>query len=551
MNGVKVMSANEAAARGAVEAGISVATSYPGEPVSSVIHYIAEVAKQHNIYVEWSVNEKVAYELALGASFMGLRALTVVKHVGFNWILDPFAGSAFSGVGGGLVVIVGDDPGGRCSTSEEDTRYLTELTETPLLEPSTPQETKEMVSYAFDLSEEISLPVVVRLVTRLCDQKGPVTLGPIRPQNKPYRKMDKRVVIEARYGHHEKLGLKNRRLREISESSPFNVAEVREEAEIGVVGCGFAAQLVNRLPDEARARVALFKVGMVRPLPENKVRSFASKFERILIVEEVQPFLENAVRQALREINVQVCGRLTGHLPWGGELRPEDVARAVGSLLGVEIPEMKSAPSSESDVKPPTVVQPCPRSFHPRCPHRFALQALRSALKQVGGDSVVAGDVGCMSLDFRSRDSILDTMIAMGSSIGVAAGIKLSDPKRNVVAVIGDSSFYHDGIQGLLDVVYHQIPIVILILDNRLTAQTGFQPDPGSGVTVMKAEGRRVLLEELLLFLGGKVKVVDAFNREEVEAALVEALKSGECRVVISRGLCPLAEEVGAYSSGG
>ena len=540
MNEVKLMSGNEAAARGAIEAGVSLVASYPGEPVSPVIDYILKDAKKHGIYVEWSINEKVAYEQALGASFLGLRALAVVKHVGFNWILDPFAGSAFSGIDGGLAVIVGDDPGGKCSTSEEDTRYLAELAEVPLLEPSTPQEVKDMVIYAFDLSEEVGLPVVVRLVTRLCNQRAPVKMGSMKPKRKPKQRIGRRVVAEVLYNLHEELVKKNLRLMEVAEKTPFNFIEEQVGSELGIITCNYAAQIVKDLPEDIRKRLGILRMGMTRPAPEKLIRKFASRFNKILVVEEVQPFLERKVREALRGMNVEIYGKLTGHIPWAGELKLEDLLNAIQSILDIEAKRSRmerEAPLTESEA----AIQPCTEDFHPRCPHRISLQALRSALRKVGG-GVVTGDVGCMSLDFRSEEPILESMIAMGSSIGVACGVKLANPTLNVVAVIGDSSFYHNGLQGLLNAFYHRIPIVVLVLDNMITAQTGFQPDPGSGVTAMGEKASKIPLESLLSFMGDKVRIVNAFDFQEVEEALIEALKSGECRVVISRGGCPLIE---------
>jgi len=543
MSEVELMSGNEAAARGAIEAGVSLVASYPGEPVSPIVDHVLRDAKKLGIYVEWSVNEKVAYEQALGASFLGLRALAVVKHVGFNWILDPFAGSAFSGIEGGLVVIVGDDPGGKCSTSEEDTRYLTELAEVPLLEPSTPQEVKDMTVYAFDLSEEVGLPVVVRLVTRLCNQRAYVTLGPTRSKGKPKQRIGRRVVAEALYSLHEELWKKNLRLRAIADKIPFNIVEKRG-GELGIITCNYAAQMVSSLPEEIKKHVGVLKVGITRPAPERIIREFASQFDKILVVEEVQPFLERKVREILRGMKVEIYGKLTGHIPPAGELEPADLLDATQSIIDVKVESSKIGRkmSQEPAMNSEASVTPCVEDFHPRCPHRSSLQALRSALRKVGG-GVVTGDVGCMSLDFRSEEPILESMIAMGSSIGIACGVKLANPGLNVVAVIGDSSFYHDGLQGLMDAFYHGIPIVVLILDNMITAQTGFQPDPGSGVTAMGDKASRIPLEELLSFMGDRVKVVNASDLQSVEEALIEALKSGECRVVISRGSCPLLEK--------
>ncbi len=541
------MSGDEAFARGAVEAGVSVVSSYPGEPVSIPVEVLAKYSKLRPMHVEWSVNEKVAFELALGSSYAGLRAIVFVKHVGFNWIIDPLAGSAYTGVGGGLVIVVGDDPDASGSTSEEDTRFLTELTELPLLEPSTPDEARLMVRHAFSLSEQVSLPVIVRAVTRLCREVGPVEEGPVRrPSRAKFE--GKRFVKESLLHQHAKLHEKNLRLEKLSESSSFNVVTDQEDAILGMVGCGSASQFLYRLSEANPGKLALMKVGFVRPPPEQEIIEFARKHRRILVVEEVQPFLESKIRQILNGVDCRVDGRSTGHLPWAGSLTTDLLVRAAEKITGEHFRRPKPSVSPTMTRTSLFDLEPCQDEFDPGCPHLATFAALRRAIKKAAAPVTVTGDVGCMSLDIRTGDPVIDTMTCMGASPSVAAGVKIALPKTRVVSVIGDSSFFHSGLQGVLNNIEQGIPVITLILDNMITAQSGFQPDPGSVEARTVKKSGPAMMDELLRAMGSEVLTVDSFD-PGLEDVLSKALKKDQSLVVVSRGKCPIAEKVGAYRS--
>lgn len=534
------LSGDEAFARGAIEAGVSVVASYPGEPVSIPVEVLAKNAGKQ-VHVEWSVNEKVAYEVALGASYAGLRAIVFVKHVGFNWILDPLAGSSYTGVGGGLVVVVGDDPDATGSTSEEDTRILTELTELPLLEPSTPDEARVMVRESFPLSEGVSLPVIVRAVTRLCRQVGPVGRGPVRRHNLP-KFEGKWFVKESLLHQHTELHEKNRHLEILSARSPFNTVKDERGARVGIIGCGSAAQFLSQLSEANPGKLAVMKLGFVRPPPRDSIISFAKKYQIILVAEEVQPFLESKIRQILVGLDCSVYGRLTGHLPWAGSLTPELLASAAEKIAGTSVrrPEPAEIPmmmrTSLYDL------EPCAVEFDAACPHLATFTALRGAIQRARVPVTVTGDVGCMSLDIRMGHPVIETMTCMGASPSVAAGVRIALPDHRVIAVIGDSSFFHSGIQGVLNNLHQGIRIITLVLDNMITAQSGFQPRPGS----LRA---RTMMDELIRAMGSRVLTMDSF-KQGLEEALLTALRKDESLVIISRGRCPLAEKVGAYQTG-
>ena len=544
---VKPMSGVEALARGALEAGVSVVSSYPGEPVSIPVEVLAKQSKLYRMHVEWSVNEKVAFEVALGSSYGGLRAIVFVKHVGLNWIIDPLAGSAYTGVGGGLVIVVGDDPDASGSTSEEDTRCLAELTELPLLEPSTPEEARVMVRYAFDLSEQVSLPVIVRVVTRLCREVGPVEEGEVRRPNEAKFEGD-RFVKESLLHQHAKLHEKNLQLGKLSENSPFNFASDQEHAILGMIGCGSAARFMHPLSEANPGRFALLKVGFVRPPPEKEIIAFARKYRKILVVEEVQPFLESKIRQVLNGLDCFVYGKSTGHLPWVGSLTAELLAKAAEKVTSEHLRRPKATVSPTMTRTSLFDLEPCSDEFDSGCPHLATFAALRRAIKRTDARVAVTGDVGCMSLDIKMGDPVIETMTCMGASPSVAAGLKLALPNARVVSVIGDSSFFHSGIQGVLNNIEHDIPVITLILDNMITAQSGFQPDPGSVQARGLKKGGRAMMDELLRAIGSKVLTVDSFD-PGLEDVLSEALKKDQSLVIISRGKCPIAEQVGAYNS--
>lgn len=539
------MSGVEAFARGALEAGVSVVSSYPGEPVSIPVEVLAKNSRRYGIHVEWSVNEKVAYEVALGSSYAGLRAIVFVKHVGMNWIIDPLAGSAFTGTKGGLVVVVGDDPDGSGSTSEEDTRFLSEVTELPLLEPSTPDEARLMVREAFSISERLRLPVIVRTVARLCEETGPVREGPIRRKNTPAFK-GKWFSKEGLLHQHAALHEKNLKLEVISEGSAFNRVKDQRGALLGIIGCGSAYELAAQLARSNPGKLALLKVGFVRPPPRERIEAFAKSYRRILVVEEVQPYLESRVRQLLGGTDCRIHGKVTGELPWARSLTLGILAHAVERMVNERMAIPKASASSDHVKTSLFELQPCSQEFDAACPHLATFTALRSAIKKSGVPVTVTGDVGCMSLDIKMGDPVIDTMTCMGASPAVAAGVKIALPDRRVVAVIGDSSFYHSGIQGVLNNVRVGNRVITLILDNMITAQSGFQPDAG---TLQAGAGRRrggTVMDELLKAIGARVEVVDSFT-PKLEEALARALVEDEPVVIVSRGMCPIAERADAY----
>lgn len=541
LNNKRILSGNEAVARAAIEAGVNVVTSYPGEPIALPIEILAREADRHCIHVEWSINEKVAYEVALGSSLAGLRALVCVKHVGFNWILDPFMGSVYTGVKGGLVVVVGDDPSAFGSTTEEDTRFLTELAEVPLLEPSTPDETKRMIIFAYKLSEEIKLPVVVRMVTRLSRKIGMVEIDKVKKKNIPSFGGEW-FAEESLLFQHQEIHRKNLLLEKISEDSDFNTIIGSETCELGIIGCGSAYQFVKELVENDLDRIGLFKIGFVRPPPKEKIIDFGRKCKKILVVEEVQPFLESIVIRILNGVNSHVYGKHTEHLPWVHELRKESIITAVEMILGSAL---HKASTIETDMikTSPYPIEVCRKEFEPRCPHKSTFSALRAAIEDTAVPVTVVGDVGCMSLDIMKEDPIIKLEICMGSSPGVASGIKLASMERRVVSVLGDSSFYHSGIQGLINSVYNKIPIIVLVLDNLVTAQSGFQPDPGSGFTATHKYTAPIPIERIVKATRGDVMVVDAFKPEIVKRVLSTALINNDPTVIVSRGKCPRAEK--------
>jgi len=446
---------NEALAHAALEGGVGFAAGYPGTPSSEVIDLL-RAERPEGVHVEWSTNEKVAFENALAASWCGVRALFTTKHVGLNVAADPLMTSAYTGVTGGFVVFSADDPFAHSSQNEQDSRLYAAMAGLPCLDPTTIEEAHAMLRDAFALSEEVQLPVIVRPTTRICHSKADVELGPVpAPQTEAVFHRDPRqyVVIPAhtRVLHH-RLNEKQPRLRE--RLLPYNTGEIRGRR--AVVASGIAASYVREvLPDD----VSLFTV-RAYPLDPEQLHCFCLEHEEVLVIEEGAPVVEEQVRQAAG--CVRVFGKRTGHVPAEGELSPTVVR---GALAKAGYTDVSPAP-----LRPEEGIPPRPPILCAGCPHRAVFHAMRRVFR----DAVFPSDIGCYTLGLQL--GAVDTTICMGASITVASGIALT-AGGDVVATIGDSTFLHTGLPGLVNAVYNGAEMVLVILDNRTTAMTGHQPN--------------------------------------------------------------------------
>jgi indolepyruvate ferredoxin oxidoreductase alpha subunit len=566
---------NEAIARGAIEGGVRVSTSYPGTPASEIMETLSSAAKDLGFYAEWSVNETVAFEVAAGASLFNVRSFCSMKNAGLNLCMDMLTTLVYGGVRGGMVIVVADDPGARTSSNEQDQRFAASWAEIPCLEPSNQQEAKDMVRDAFDISERTELPVMVRSVARISHSLGDVTLGKIPPSSRKVV-FDKHWKLPFRwnvYGppsthsKHVWLHTKLSIAKKLSEESPYNSLELLKGAKLGVIASGVAAAYVKEALRwlELEDKFSFLKIGFSHPLPEKKVARILKKARRILIVEDGDPFIENQVRIIAKDFapNVEILGKNRSNPlfePYG-ELDPDMVASAVAKCAGVKV---KAITPIRKHVKEEITKLIVPRSsaFCAGCPHIGTYWGLRMALHRVGGKfPIIHGDIGCYEMagyglfakDIESSDSIesvkypadspyelLDTLYVMGAGIGLAQGTDHAGyTDGRVVAVAGDSTFFHACIPGLINAVFNKAKLTYVIFDNRWTAMTGHQPHPGTGVTALGESTFEAKIEDICKACGVEyVKVVDAYNPREVQNVLVEALQQPSVSVVISRGEC-------------
>lgn len=531
---------NEAIARGAIEAGLDVAAAYPGTPSTEIGEALAEAAKELGFFFEWSTNEKVAAEVAIGAAWSGLRAMCFMKHVGVNVASDALFTLAYAGTVGGLVIVSADDPHAHSSQNEQDNRHYAVAMGFPMLEPSTPQEAKDFVYRAFDLSEKYSLPFLVRSTTRISHTRAPIRLGEIRERrikgtfkpSEPDRYVQ--VGVYARKHHAELL----EKLRSIEKEVAPEFVVLRDgSADIGIVTSGVSYTYVLEALRFLEFDAPVLKLGMTHPLPRDVIAEFMQKVSRILVVEELDPFLEEKLRAIAKEAGsgVEIIGKEGGLLPRVGELNIRLVLKAMAKVTDRTPPidfsrlEERAKPALELAVPRPPVM--CPA-----CPHRATGYALRRA----AGAAVYLNDIGCYALLFQKPFNLGDVTHAMGSSIGFANGISLATDQRTV-ALIGDSTFFHAGIPALINAVHHRRKFLLVILDNRITAMTGHQPHPGVPITATGEEAPAIDLETLVRAIGVEdLHVVDPYDFKAMENAIREALKHEGVSVIIARRECAL-----------
>ncbi|NTU59437.1 MAG: indolepyruvate ferredoxin oxidoreductase subunit alpha [Deltaproteobacteria bacterium] len=521
----QILSGNEAIARGAWEAGVSFASAYPGTPSTEILENIGKSFR--DIYSQWSPNEKTALEVAVGASIAGARALACMKHVGVNVAADPLFTAVYTGVGGGLVLVSADDPNLHSSQNEQDNRNFAKFAKLPLIEPSDSQEAKDFIKAAYEISEQFDTPVLFRTTTRINHSKSVVELGERTERPKPqgiardtkkYTMLPafakpKHPKIEARLGELKKLGV----------TSPLNRVEMGD-VRVGIVTSGISYQYAK----EAAPGASFLKLGLTYPLPEELVRDFAKHVEKLYVIEELDPFLEEQIRL----LGVEVAhGK--DLFPITGELEPSFVAEKLSGEL-----TDKRAAAEGLPTRPPVLC--------PGCSHR----GLFTILKKL--KVFVSGDIGCYTLGALPPLEAMHASLCMGGSITMAHGMSkvvgLSDDlKDKVVAVIGDSTFFHSGITGLIDLIWNGGSSVVVIQDNRITGMTGGQENPGSGHVLSGSESPQIDMEKLVLALGinpANVRVIDSYNLKEIETVLREELAKPEPSVVITKDPCVLQYKI-------
>ncbi|MBC7323921.1 MAG: indolepyruvate ferredoxin oxidoreductase subunit alpha [Moorella sp. (in: Bacteria)] len=523
---------NEAIARGAVEAGIRVATSYPGTPASEIMATLIHFAAEAGIYAEWSVNEKVAVEIAAGAAYAGARALVSMKQMGLNVAADAVMSLAYIGVKGGLVLVVADDPGPHSSQTEQDTRLFARFAKLPVLDPSCPREAYSMTKYAFTLSETLGLPVILRPTTRVSHacQEVEVDSIPPRPPVPGFTRDPRWVIMPSLAARqHVWLNRQQQRAREEFAASPFN--EIHLEGPVGVITSGASYFYVTEALKLLGLKLSRLKIGTPYPLPEEIVDRFLSRMERVLIVEEQEPVVEDQVIHLAwrRGLAVELAGKHDGHLPREGEFNVDKVAAALTRFLKLE----GEKPSPALPEPPPLPERP--PLFCAGCPHRGSFYAFKQAAH--GRNVIFSGDIGCYTLGAAPPLAAMDTCLCMGAGLGLAQGLARVQPGTRLVAFIGDSTFFHAGLPPLVNAVHQQTPLVVVVLDNETTAMTGHQPHPG----LPSPAGRRAIDIARVARACGVTTVLsaDPLDLEATMAVARQALDTPGPALVILRHPCP------------
>jgi len=509
----KILSGNEAIARGAFEAGVSFVSAYPGTPSTEILQTVAD--EYPEIHAEWTPNEKVALEVAAGASYAGARCMAVMKHVGVNVAADPLMTLPYTLIRGGIVLVSADDPELFSSQNEQDNRHYARFAKIPMLEPSTSQEAKDFTIEAVQISEEFGTPVLLRTTTRISHSMGVVELGDKKGGRTPSleRHPAEWVMLPANARvRHPVIEERIRSLKVYSDASPLNVIEMGSP-KLGIISSGVAYQYAK----EAFPDASFLKVGLSYPLPEKLIRKFTAQVEELWVVEELDPFMEEQVKA----LGIDCHGK--DRLPLCGELNPDIIRDAITG----------AAPDDGAQPDLP----PRPPSMCPGCPHRGMLWALKR------NKCFIAGDIGCYTLGFLPPLSAIDTCLCMGAGINHAHGMAtvFGPGKEKIAAVIGDSTFYHSGITGLLNLAYNNGAALIVILDNSTTAMTGSQDHPGTGITVRGERTVNLDLENLVRALGIEwVRTVDPYDVKQARKDVKEALAFEGPSVIISKAPCVL-----------
>jgi len=551
----KILLGNEAIVRGALESGVQFVSTYPGTPASEIGDSFSQLAKNYGVYFErsekqgslersyegpyfeFSTNEKVAFEAGIGASFSGLKTLVAMKNFGLNVALDPLLPFCYTGSKGPFVLITADDPNCWSSAqSEENTRAFAYLAHIPILEPSDPQECKDFVKSAFEISEKFRTPVIIRTTTRVAHQSASVRLGEVPKisyQGEFIKDFKRFVTMPPRVLEMKKELLKKiEDIRNFAEKSKMNqISGIgKKKAKIGIIASGVSYLHAMEALQDLNLDLPILKLGFFYPLPEEKIKSFIKNLKKVLIVEELEPYLEKEIDRLARNVNakLQIFGK--NYLPEIGEMRPEYVTAALAKITNkkytigasYQIPSYKHIPR-----------------FCPNCPYWLVFPAIKKAVPE---NTIFGGDIGCYMLAGLPPNQAQDYLSCMGSSFGIAHGIsKASGGKQKVIAFIGDSTFFHVGIPALINAVFNKSNPIFVILDNQTTAMTGHQTNPGIGKTGMSEPTYPIKIEDVVQAVGVKnLKVLDPANSEELTATVKEFLTKEEVSVIIARHMCAL-----------
>ena len=533
---------NEAIVRGFIEGGGKFAAAYPGTPSSEIGDTLSKIGKLVDINFEFSTNEKVAFEVSAASSLSGFRSMTFMKHVGLNVAMDSFMTSAYVGTIGGFIVITADDPSMFSSQNEQDNRILGKFANIPILEPRNPDEARKMVKYGFYISEKYSTPVMLRTTTRISHLRGVVNFEKIEKfeRNGYFNKNPNKFVpvpANAKVLHKELLN-KIKLIKEEVEKSSFNY-KIEKMSKYGVITSGVSSNYVLDIVNKYSLPFDILSLGFTYPYPEDLIKNFISNYEAIFVVEELEPFLEDEVRivKEKNSLKTKIYGKDGEILNNLYEYNPDRVKKALFNFLGKDSERVLF---SIKDLKPPVR----PPVLCAGCPHRATYYSVFKVLRKNRiKDAIFPSDIGCYSLGLGPPFNIADILYSMGSSVGTSNGFSKSTNQK-VISFIGDSTFFHAGIPALINAKYNKNEFILIILDNRTTAMTGHQPNPGVGVNAYGDEVSIIEIEEIVKGIGiDFVQVVDPYNLEETQKVIEEALNKDGIRVIISRRECSLIRD--------
>jgi indolepyruvate ferredoxin oxidoreductase, alpha subunit len=542
---LRLLMGNQAIALGALRAGIGVACGYPGTPSTEVLETIATHNKKMNpgIYVEWSVNEKAALEVAAGAAYTGTRVLVTMKQVGLNVASDPLMSLAYIGIKGGMVVLVADDPGPISSQTEQDTRTFARYSKLPVFDPSSPEEAYEMIGDAFDYSEKYHTPVLFRPTTRLCHATAPIDISETVRQITPegFVKDSKWVIFpKLSYSSHLYIEKRNPLIGEDFSSYRFNSISgtgtkgVATFETKGVATGGVSYAYTSEALKILRAECRVLKIGTPFPFPETQAYEFMDGLEEVLVIEELDPVIERELIYLCgkRGIKLTIKGKLTGHVRSAGENTVESAAAQLSEFLNIPYKKALTSELPPLPVRPPVLCA--------GCPHRASFYAVKQAMKKMPEKKAVfSGDIGCYTLGNAAPLDMVDTCLCMGAGITIAQGIKRAEPDTVCFAFVGDSTFFHTGIAGVVNAVYNNTDIILVVLDNSTTAMTGHQPHPGTGKTLMGDTARKLSIPDILTAIGVKnVQIIDPLDLRAAVAAVQSAVEDGGVQAIIYRAPC-------------
>lgn len=530
----KLLMGNEAIAMGAIRAGVNLVSGYPGTPSTEILETIAKNNKG-NIYVEWSVNEKSAMEIAAGAAYTGARTMVTMKQVGLNVASDPLMSLAYIGVKGGMVIVVADDPGPISSQTEQDTRHFARFSKLPVFDPSSPEEAYEMIGDAFTYSEKYNTPVLFRPTTRVCHGCASIELDENCYDNpvEGFIKDPKWTIFpRLTYFNHQKIEARQPVLGEDFSTYRYNAITGSSQNKKGIATAGINFAYTKEALSLLNTDTKLFKIATPHPFPETLALKFLEGLDEVLVIEELDPVIERELIYLCgkHHLNVKINGKLTGDIQNAGENTVESVSSAIAKFLAIEYsPATSIVPAESLPIRPPVLCA--------GCPHRASFYAVKTAMK--GKKAVFSGDIGCYTLGNAKPLDMVDTCLCMGAGVTIAQGLHRMEPDAVNFAFIGDSTFFHTGIAGVINAVYNETDIVLIVLDNSTTAMTGHQPHPGTGKTMMGNISEKISIEGVLKALGVSfIEKANPLNLKEASEAVNRAAAVKGISAVIFESPC-------------